>query len=148
MSNQDEIVEDKDIYKWKFYRFLAKNSHFAILALLSLCINFKNSFNQMTSGWVLWKTCYTLLLKKWLKLCPGPSMYLSERINWIILSFPHRISKILFTLGTWDDSWGPGWKIGNGFFFWYLNFWKVTVTYHNVLLLDQIFYVCLLDTGE
>ena len=35
----------------------------AILALLSLCIDFKNSFCQMTFLWVLWKTYYLLLLK-------------------------------------------------------------------------------------
>ena len=55
----------------------------AILALLSLCIDFINCFCQMTSFWVLWKTYYWLLLKKCLWSCPGPSMYLSERINWI-----------------------------------------------------------------
>ena len=83
-----------------------KNSHFAILALLSLCIDFKNSFGQMTSGWALWKTYYALLLKKCLKPCPGPSIYLSEKIIWIILTFPHRIPKILsvawMILEAWD----------------------------------------------
>ena len=80
-----------------------KNSHFAILALFSLCIDFKNSFCQNTSYWSLWKTYYSLFLKKYLWPCPCPSMYLSERTNWIISSFPHRISKILFVLGRWDD---------------------------------------------
>ena len=71
----------------------------AILALFSLCINFKISFCQMTSHWVLWKTYYTLFLNKCLWPCPDLSMYLSERINCIISSFPHRISKILFVPG-------------------------------------------------
>ena len=100
----------------------------AILALLSLCIDFKNSFCQMTSFWVLWKTYYWLLLKKCLWPCPGPSMYLSERINWIISSFPHRISKILFVLGSWDNFESLRCKIGTGHLFWYLSFWKNTVT--------------------
>ena len=75
-----------------------KNSHFAILALFSRASISKFFFCQMTSGWVLWKTYCTLLLKKCLRPCPGLSMYLSEKINWIISSFPHRISKILFYL--------------------------------------------------
>ena len=108
--------------KWLFF------CQIAILALLSLCIDFKNSFCQMTSFWVLWKTYYWLLLKKCLWPCPGPSMYLSERINWIISSFPHRISKILFVLGSWDDFECLGCRIGTGYFFWYSNFWKNTVT--------------------
>ena len=107
--------------KWLFF------CQIAILALFSLCINFKNFFSQMTCHWVLWKTYYTLFLKKCLWPCPGPSMYLSERINWIISSFPHRISKILFVLGSWDDFEGLGCRIGTGYFFWYLNFWKNTV---------------------
>ena len=104
-----------------------KNSHFAILALLSLCINFKNSLGQMTSYWVLWKTYYKLLLKKCLRSCLGPSMCLSARINWIISSFPHRISKILFVLGSWDKFECLGCRIGTGYFFWYLNFRKNTM---------------------
>ena len=95
-----------------------KNSHFAILALLLLCINFKNSFGQMTSSWVLWKTCYTLFLKMCLRPCPGPSMYLFERINWIISSFPHRISKILFVLGCWGVFVSLESRIGEGLFFY------------------------------
>ena len=95
-----------------------KNSHFAILALFSLCINFKNSFCQMTSYWLLWKTYYSLFLKKYLWPCPGPSMYLSERINWIISSFPHRISKILFVLGSWDDFGSLGCRIRKCPFFY------------------------------
>ena len=106
-----------------------QNSHSAILALLSLCINFKNSFDQMTSGKVLWKTSHILLLKKCLRPCPGPSMYLSERTNCIISSFHHRILKILFVLGSRDDFKCLGCRIGTGYFFWYLDFWKNTVTY-------------------
>ena len=100
------------------------NSHFGTFVPLHW---FQNYFCQMTSPWVLWKTYYWLLLKKCLWPCPGPSMYLSERINWIISSFPHRISKILFVLGSWDDFEGLGCRIGTGYFFWYLNFWKNTV---------------------
>ena len=105
-----------------------KNSHFAILALLSLCIKFKNSFCQMTSLWILWKTYYILLFKKCLWLCLGLSMYLSERTNWIISSFPHRISKILFVLGSWDD-FGSLWcRIGEGPFFYELWLFLGSVT--------------------
>ena len=81
----------------------------------------------MTSHWVLWNTLYTLFLKKCLWSFPGLSMYLSERINWIISSFPHRISKILFGLGSWGNFESLGCRIGTGYFFWYLNFWKNTV---------------------
>ena len=97
--------------------YLAKNSHFAILALLSLCIDFKTFFGQMSSGWVLWKTYYRFLLKKYLRSCPGPSMSLSRRIDWIILSFPHRISKILFVVGSWDGFGSQGCGIGESPFF-------------------------------
>ena len=75
-----------------------KNSNFAILALLSLCIDFKNSFRKMTSGWVLWKTSYKLFFKKCLRAYLGSSMSLSKRINWIFSSFLHGISEILFVL--------------------------------------------------
>ena len=97
--------------KWLFF------CQIAILALLSLCINFKNSFCQMTSLWLLWKTYYWILLKMCLWPCPEPSMYLSERINWIILSFPHRISKILFVMGSWDHFGSLGCGIGECPFF-------------------------------
>ena len=103
-----------------------KNSHIAISAVLFLCIDLKNSFGEMTSRWMLWKTYYTLLLKKCLGSCLGPSMYLSERINWIISSFPHWISKILFYLVSWDNFEGLGCRIGT-FFFCYSTFWKNTV---------------------
>ena len=94
----------------------------AISALLSMCINFKNSFGQMTFCWVLWKTYYTFLLKKCLRPCPGPSMYLSERINWIILSFPWRISKILLDSGSWDNFGRLRSRIRDGSFYVYLKF--------------------------
>ena len=74
----------------------------AILALLSLCIDFKNSFGQMTSYWVLRKAYYILLLRKCLRAVSGLSMCLSKRINWVISSFPRWNSKILFVLGSWD----------------------------------------------
>ena len=96
----------KKVPKWLFGKKIAT------LPLLSLCVNFKNFFGQMTSYWVLWKTYYTLFLKMCLRPCPGLSMYLSERINWIISSFPHRISKILFVLGSWDDFGSLGCRIG------------------------------------
>ena len=104
--------------KWLFF------CQIAILALFSLCINFKIFFSQMTCHWVLWKTYYTLFLKKCLWPCPGPSMYLSERINWIISSFPHRISKILFVLGSWDHFGSLGCGIGECPFFCCLTTWK------------------------
>ena len=104
-----------------------KNSHFAILALFSLCINFKNSFCQMTSYWLLWKTYYSLLLKNYLWPCPGPSMYLSERMNWIISSFPFRISKILFVLDSWGDFGRLEIRIGTGAFFWCSTFYNNAV---------------------
>ena len=42
------------------------------------------------------------LNKKYLMLHPVPSMCLSERINWIISTIPHRISKILFVYGSYE----------------------------------------------
>ena len=104
-----------------------KNSYSAILALFPLCIDFKNSFGQMTSGWVLWKTFYKVLLKQCLRLCPGLSISLSRRIDWIVSSFSHRISKIFFVLGCSDDSSSLGYRIGTGPFFCYTNFWNNTV---------------------
>ena len=71
----------------------------------------------MTSLWVLLKTYYTLLLKKCLRPCPGLSMYLSERINWIISSFPQWISKILFVLGSWGNFGSLGCRNGECPFF-------------------------------
>ena len=55
----------------------------AILAHLFLCNDFKFFFGIMNFGWVLWKSYYTLLLKKCLRPCPCLYMYLSQRINWI-----------------------------------------------------------------
>ena len=119
----------------------------AILALLSLCIHFKNFFGKMTFGWVLWKSHYTLFPKKCLWPCPGPSMYLSERINWIISSFPHTISKILSVLGSWNNSWGLGCRIGSGYFFWYLNSWKNAVD-NFVYTKDLMIATCNLSFKE
>ena len=57
---------------------------------------------QMTSFEVLLK-CHSLILsKKYLWLHPAPSKCLSERINWIISTIPHRISKILFVYGSYE----------------------------------------------
>ena len=94
-----------------------KKSYFAILSLLSLCIDFKNSSGQMTSRSVLWKTYYTNFLKKCHISCPRLSMYLSEKINWIISSFPHRISIIVFCLGSLDDFGSMECRIGECSFF-------------------------------
>ena len=44
-------------------------------------------------------------------------MYLSERMNKIISSFPHRISEFLFDLDSWDDFGSLGCRIGEGLFF-------------------------------
>ena len=76
---------------------------------------------------VLRKTYYTLFLKKCLWSCPGLSMYLSERMNWIISSFPHRISKILFVLGSWYHFGSMGYRFGECPFFCCLTIWKNTV---------------------
>ena len=57
---------------------------------------------QMTSFEVLLK-CHSLTLsKKCLRLRPAPSKCLSERINWIISTIPHRISKNLFVYGSYE----------------------------------------------
>ena len=95
--------------KWLFFR------QTAILTLFTLCTDFKIFFCEMTSHWVLWNTYYKLFLKKCLWPCLGLSMSLSEWINWIIPSFPHRISKILFILDRRDHFGRLGSKIGNGF---------------------------------
>ena len=119
------MLRDKSakMAKWLFF------CQIAILALLSLCIDFKNSFCQMTSFWVLWKTYFWLLLKTCLWPCPGLSMYLSDRINWIISSFPHRISKILLILGSWDDFRSLRCRIGECSFFCCLTTWKKHCAY-------------------
>ena len=67
----------------------------------------------MTSGWEFWETYYTHFLKKCLRLYPGTSLSLSKMINWIIFSFPHRISKILFLMGRWDVGIQNPWKFCN-----------------------------------
>ena len=67
---------------------------------------------------MLWKTYFTLLLKKCLRPCPGRSMYLSERINWIISIFPLWISKILFALGSLNHFGSLGCRIGECLFFY------------------------------
>ena len=73
---------------------------------------FQIFFAKITFDWVLWKSYYTLLPKKCLRPCPGLSMYLSERINWIISSFPRWISKILFVFGSLDHFGSLGCRIG------------------------------------
>ena len=105
----------------------------AILALLFLCIDFKFSFGKMTFGWVLWKSYYTLLLKKCLRPCPGLSIYLSERMNWIISSFPRWISKIPFGFNTWDHFGSLGCRIRECSFF-----------YGSILFLLTL-YVCIIS---
>ena len=88
-------------------------------------MDFKIFLGQMTSGWVLWMTYYKFLLKKCLRSCPGPSISLSRRVNWIFISFSHRISKILFVLGSLDGSWSLRYGIWMGLFFLKNNFWLI-----------------------
>jgi len=69
----------------------------------------------MTSFEVLLK-CHSLTLsKKCLRLRPAPSKCLSERINWIISTIPHRISKILFVYGSFEFPAMLEGKTGEGF---------------------------------
>ena len=84
---------------------LVKNSHFAILALLSLYIDLKSFFCPSD----FWLSVMKDLLQTFSQL----------RMNWIISSFPHRISKILFVLSSRDDSEGLVCRIGSKFFFKY-----------------------------
>merc|ERR1719278_1567618 len=57
---------------------------------------------QMTSFEVLIK-CHSLTLsKKCHRFRPALSKCLFERINWIISTIPHRISKILFVYGFYE----------------------------------------------
>ena len=133
-NTQGEVIWPKEFLKlmhsdksakmamWQFF------CQIAILALLSLCIDFKNSFSQMTSCWVLWKTYYTLLLKKCLGSYQGLSMYLSKRINWNISSFSREISKILFDLGNWNIFGRLGSRIREVPFHVYLKFQARGVT--------------------
>ena len=75
---------------------------FAKMALFDLCMEFEFFLGQMTSFEVLLK-CHSLTLsKKCLRLRPAPSKCLSERINWIISTIPHRISKIIFVYGSYE----------------------------------------------
>ena len=48
------------------------------------------------------------------------------------------ISKILFVLGSWDDFEGLGCRIGTGYFFWYLNFWKDTVISYSKWMVQWV----------
>ena len=122
---------------------LAKNSHFAILALLSLCIVFKKFFGQMTSGWLSWKTFYILLLKSCLRPCPGPSISLSKRINWVLIfSFPHKVSNIIFVLGSWVNFGRLGRRIAMGAYFWYFIFHNRRTQLLNATSIEGDIYDC------
>ena len=69
--------------------------------------------------------------------CPGLSMYLSERINWIISSFPWWISKILFVLGSWDHFGSLGCRIGECPFRYVLVlFQAVCISKHRYFMTD------------
>ena len=66
------------------------------------CMEFEIFGGQMTSFEVLLK-CHSLTFsKKCLRLPPAPSKCLSERINWIISTIPHRIPKILLVYGSYN----------------------------------------------
>ena len=67
------------------------------------------------------------MLKKCLRPCPGLSMYLSERINWMISSFPRWISKILFIFDSWDHFGSLGCIIG-----------KCPFSYDSILFLGNV----------
>ena len=72
----------------------------AKMALFDPCMEFEFFLGQMTSFQVLLK-CHSLTLsKKCLRLHPAQSKWLSERINWIISTIPHRITKFLFVYGS------------------------------------------------
>ena len=74
----------------------------AKLALFDPCMEFENFLGQMTLFEVL-LMCHSLTLsKKCLRLRPALSKCLSERINWIISTIPHRISKILFVYCSYE----------------------------------------------
>ena len=112
--------------KWQSGYFLP-NCHFGTFFPVH---RFQKVFGKMTSGWVLWKSYYTHLLKNCLRPCPGLSMYLSERMNWTISSFHQWISKILFVLGSWDHFGSLGFRIGECPFFCV-----------SILLLGSVFYL-------
>ena len=94
------------------------NGKIAILCqILSMCICF-NFFYKMSSGWVLWKTYYTLFLKKCLRPCPcsHPRGYIE-------------VFKFLFVLGSCDDFGSLGCRIGEGSFFYVLCLFPGSVRY-------------------
>ena len=70
--------------------------------------------------------------------CPGPSMYLSEWINWIISSFPQWISKILFVLGSWDHFGSMGCRNRECPFRYVLVLFLGSVLYRAFMLLNII----------
>jgi hypothetical protein len=65
-------------------------------------MEFEILLGQMASFEMLLKCQSMTLSKKCLRLSPAPSKCLSERINWIISTIPHRISKILFVYGSYE----------------------------------------------
>ena len=70
------------------------------MALFDPFMEFENFWGQMTSFVGLLK-CHSLTLsKKCLRVRPALSKCLSERINWIISTIPHQISKIIFVYGS------------------------------------------------
>ena len=87
---------------------LAVHSHpgpvwkIAKMALFDPCMKFEIFGGQMTSFELLLKCHFLTLSKKCLRLRPAPSKCLSERINWIISTIPHRISKIIFVHGSYE----------------------------------------------
>ena len=109
-----------------------KESHFAQKMLKSMNRDKMATLPYLTSPWVLWKSCYTFWLKKCLRPCLAPSMYLSERIDWIISSFPRWISNILFVFGSWDHFGSLGCRIGECPFF-----------YVSILFLGSVISNCL-----
>jgi len=87
------------------------------MALFALSMEFEIFLGQMTLFEVLLK-CHSLTLsKKCIRLHPAPSKCLSEKINWIISTIPHRISKILFGYGSYKFLAMLEGKIGEAPFF-------------------------------
>jgi hypothetical protein len=65
-------------------------------------MEFENFLGRMTLFEVLLK-CHSLTLsKECLRLRPAPSKCLSESINWIISTIPHRITKIIFVYDSYE----------------------------------------------
>ena len=115
-SSQQEVHAKGQ--KWEKLLFDKKNSRIAILALWPLPVHgFQKIFRPNDFSLSNMKD----LLHNFVS---GPSMCLSERMNWIISSFPRLISKILFVLDSWDHFGSLGCRIGKGSFFFYLTFWK------------------------